>query len=161
LAASGSSLARPLAGAALFAAAAAIVWFGAWRARAEAGSLEATARLLASRLPSPILRRGLLPAYELGREMELLASVDFSTALARAHIGEVARSARSADLALALPDRLARRAAQAFLFTALLFLFAVALFGDTMTAARACSSSAARGRPPRPASPSRSPARSS
>jgi hypothetical protein len=136
LAASGVAAARPLALGALLLAAGAFVWQGVLRVRREVGDPASTARLLASRLDSPDLRRGLLPAFELSRELAR-PRVDFSRALARAHIGQVAQRARQARLELALPDRTVRRAGRAFFFAALFFLGAVALFrGPMMRGAR-------------------------
>ncbi len=132
LAASGVGAARPLAFAALLAAAGFWLWQGVFRARREAGDLAATARLLAARLDSPELRRGLLPSFELSRELAR-PQVDFSRALARAHIGQVAHHARQARLEAALPDRPVRLAGRAFFVAALLFLGAAALFRETMS----------------------------
>lgn len=129
--ASGSGAARPLAFLALIAGAGAFVWQGVYRVRREVGGPASTARLLSRRLDSPELRRGLLPAFELSRELDR-PEVDFSRALARAHIGQVAQHARQASLETALPDRAVRLAGRAFFFAALFFLFAVALFRDPM-----------------------------
>ncbi|MGC4122060.1 MAG: hypothetical protein QM765_47265 [Myxococcales bacterium] len=132
LAASGFAAARPLALVALVAAALVYGWQGVWRVRREVGDPSATARLLATRLDSPELRRGLLPAFELSRELAQ-PHVDFSRALARAHIGQVAQHARRASLESALPDRPVRLAGRVFFFAALLFLVAIALFRGPMS----------------------------
>ncbi|MBI5548419.1 MAG: DUF4175 family protein [Deltaproteobacteria bacterium] len=133
LSASGSPLARPLGLTTLALALGAFLWLGIVRARREVSDLGATARLLAQRVESPELRRGLLPAYELSRELSRSGPVDFSRALACAHIESIATAARQTNLDAALPDRPVRTGAQLLLVAAAILVCAVALFRGPMT----------------------------
>ncbi len=128
LASTGSSLARPVAALVLLACGAAFAFFGPLRARREVGGLGATAHLLAERLPDPVLRRGLVPGFELAGELEHAGPVDFSRSLARAHVDGVAEAASRADLAAALPDRGVRLAAKALFASSMVLVFCAAFF---------------------------------
>jgi hypothetical protein len=99
-----------------------------WRARRELGTLQAAAGILAGKLDSRTLKRGLLPAVELGRDLAGQAPIEFSSALARAHIESVARAAMTADLAKALPDRSIRMGARALAGSTLVLLACAILF---------------------------------
>ncbi len=131
-AAGGHSWARIAAGVAVAAAAAGFGYFGWWRARREVGDLSAAARLLVRRGIEPALRRDLLPAFELGRQLDSGAAVDFSPELARAHIESVGSAARRADLIRAFPDHQARKAVATFAATAFVVL-AAAIVGERVS----------------------------
>lgn len=132
LGASGHPAARWLLAGAALAAAAGFAAFGPWRAWREAGDLAGTAKLLAPRLQTPALRRGLLPAYELGRALEAGGPIDFSRPLALAHVEAVAQATAFADLARAVPDRPLRLALRALAGSAVLFLVGALLWGETL-----------------------------
>lgn len=128
LAAAGWSGARALGAGLVLLAFAAYLVGGPLRARRRAGDLHTTARLLAGRVDSATLRRGLVPAYELGAALSRGEPVDFSRTLARAHIDSVAAAARRADLAKALPSRPLRLAAKALVAACAFLLFALVAF---------------------------------
>ncbi|HCF61607.1 MAG TPA: hypothetical protein DFS52_26875, partial [Myxococcales bacterium] len=133
LAAAGWPGARALAAGLVLVAFAGYFVGGLLRARRRAGSLQTTARLLASRVDSATLQRGLLPAYELGAALSRGEPVDFSRTLARAHIDSVAAAARRTDLAKALPSKPLRQAAKALLAAGAFLLVALVAFGAPLS----------------------------
>ncbi len=132
LGAAGQPAARWLLALAGAASAAGFLVLGPWRARREVGDLADTAKLLATRLSTTELQRGLLPAYELGRALDDGEPVDFSRPLALAHLEATARQTVFADLASAVPDRPLRLALRGLAACALLLLAAAILWGETL-----------------------------
>lgn len=116
----------PLVAIACFAVTGPLVALARWR------SSISLARQVAPRLPTRALREGFLPAIELGQRLASGESLDFSRALAQAHIGALAAQVAPIRAVALGPDRGLRRGLAALGVSTAIALIALVLFPQTL-----------------------------